>query len=306
MVDVSGILNTAVLKKMLPLLAVVVLVAAVCGVLFLRAPVLFVTDASFYQVYGTERFNRAIVRNSLSLFRRIIPVPVTENAASDVIALVAESAARAPHAVIFPQRYINAAIIYSGKRPQTPALVTWGRNPLPQSFLQTTSLVFVRTDSATDLYRAGAAVAVLSQETNGVLFFTDEGIDTPQNRQVFGLGLALEGFTEEPVFIDAQQQPASYSGIGSIIVAGPASDFLDRALEIPIILFSWVDPVFTPHTVKIVFNDSPLAVLTRAIRALSPPQREIFVPSHVHALSHRIEEKKEFRRIRKLLKSSFP
>jgi len=307
MLNLAGIFNRFGVRKKLPVFIVLLFVLILSGVFFLRSPVLVVTDASFYLIYGSQRFNRAAVRNSFALFRRIVPVPVAENAALDIIALVVETASSAPYAVIFPQRYANAAVFYSTRHPQTPVLVMWGRNPLPPGFAQNTNIVFVRTDMEADLSRAGAVAAVLAQETQEVLFLTDKAMDSAyldsrgQYRQMFTSGLRAQGFTGEPVFLNANLQHTSYTDIGSVVIAGPASDFLERSLNIPVVLFSWIDPALTPHAVRIVFNDSPLALAPRALRAFSPDQREILVPSQARVLSNRIEERSDFRRLRSLL-----
>lgn len=277
------------------------------GVFFLRSPVLVVTDASFYLIYGSQRFNRAVTRNSFALFRRLIPVTVAENAAPDVISLIVEGASRSPRAVIFPHRYASAALFYSTRHPQTPVLVMWGRNPLPPAFDESTNLALVPTDRASDLHRAGASAAVLARETQEVLFLTDEAFDGAvpdsqgQYRQTFTAGLRAQGFTGEPVFLEAHVQHASYTDIGCVVIAGPASDFLERNLDIPVILFSWIDPAFTPRAVRIIFNDSPLVLAPPALRAFSQGERVIFVPSHARTLSGRIEERSDSRRLRRLL-----
>jgi len=293
-------LPTAV-KKKLPLFAALLLVISLAGAFFLRSPVLIVTDASFYQLYGSRRVTRALARNSLQLFRRVIPVPVSEQAGADVIALVVERASRSPRAVLFPQRYIDAAGIFNDRHPEVPVLVMWGRNPLPQALLQDTGLVFVRTSVAVDLYRAGLSAAVLAREAEGVLFFTDGNLQE-QYREAFGRGLQDQGFSGEPLYLDAYTEDISYEGIGSVVLAGPAAEFLEQNLHIPVILFSWLDPARTPRTVKIVFNDSPLAQAVGALRAF-PAGGEIIVPSRVTVISDRIEERDDVRKLERLIRN---
>ena len=92
---VVGLLRT--IKGKLPLFVVLLTLGIVVGTFFARSPVLLVSDASFYQLYGSQRFASAIARNSLQLFRRVIPVPVFENAGADIIALVVEQASASPH-----------------------------------------------------------------------------------------------------------------------------------------------------------------------------------------------------------------
>jgi len=289
-------------KKILTVLIVLLLFSVPAGVFFLRSPVLVVTDASFKQLYGSQRSTVALVRNSLLLFRRLIPVPVSEQAGPDIIALVVERAFYSPHAVLFPKRYFEGARMYRDRKPGVPVLVMWGRNPLPQVFLQEPGIVFVRTDNAADLYRAGLAAAVLARETGELLFFTDGSLQD-QYRQAFGRGLRDQGFPGDPVYLDAFIDHAFYDGIGCVVLVGPATGFLEQNLEIPVILFSWIDPARTPRTVKILFDDSPLAQAAGALRAF-PAEGEIFLPSRAAVLSDRIEEREELRKLRALLRRS--
>jgi hypothetical protein len=94
-----------------------------------------------------------------------------------------------------------------------------------------------------------------------------------------------------------------------VVIAGPAANFLDQDLEIPVILFSWADPGLTPRTVKLIFDDSPPALSVPAIRSFfAADTDEILVPSEPLLLFERfekfetMEEKKEFRKLRNLMK----
>jgi len=291
------------IKKKLPLFAVLLLIVTLTGVFFLRSPVLVVTDTSFYQLYGSRRFRLAVMRNSLELFRRVITVNVAETAMPDVITLVVEEAFPAPWAVLFPQRYIDAARLFNDRRPEVPVLVMWGRNPLPPA-LRDTGVVFVRTDTATDLYRAGLSAAVLSCETLEMLFFTDGSLRDGY-REAFEQGLLNRGFTNTTFFLDASMEHTAYSSIGCVVIAGPALRFLEWGLDIPVILFSWIDPASTPRSVRMIFDDSPLALASRALRAFYPAAEEILVPSRPAILSDRIEEREEIRALRGFVRAEF-
>ena len=149
------------------------------GIFFSRSPVLVVTDPSFNYLYGPQRLRLRAITSSLELFRRVIPVPVAENAGPDLIALVVDGVSRSPRAVLFPYRYLDGAQAYKASHPQVPVLVT-GAGSLPSPG----TVAFVRTDIAADLYRAGLCAAVLMGETRGVLFFTD-GTLHDQYREAF-------------------------------------------------------------------------------------------------------------------------
>jgi len=144
---------------------------------------------------------------------------------------------------------------------------------------------------------------VLAPEAEGVLFFA-EGALQERYQEAFQEGLLSQGFSGSPVFQAAYMEDLSYEGIGSAILASPALAFLERDPNIPVILFSWIDPALTPRSVRIVFDDSPLAVAAEAVRAFPSASGEIFVPSRPAVLSGRIEERSDSRKLRGLMRQS--
>ena len=157
-------------KRYLPLLVVLLVVLAFGGALFIRSPVLIVTDASFSLLYGAERFRNKSFMTSLELCRRVIPVNVNESAVPNLVALAVDSVSRRPKAVLFPYRYIEGAKVYRESHPEVPVLVMGGRNtPTPGD----TGLVFIGTDFALDLYRAGLCAAFFARDNKRILFITD-------------------------------------------------------------------------------------------------------------------------------------
>jgi len=287
-------------KKYLPPVIILLFLVTLGGVFWLRSPVLVVTDPSFNQLYGSLRLTIKGAITSAGFFRRVISVTVAESAGPDLMALALEGSSRTPMAVLFPFRYLNGAQYYKESHPNVPVLVGGGGNPNPR---EETAISFVRTDTAQDLYRAGLCAANLTGGGKGVLVFTD-GVLADANRKAFQEGLRNQGFTGDPVYVNASADYSAYSNIGCVVVDGPAVKFMDRNLAIPVILFSWVDPAITPRSVKLIFDDSPLAMAARLLRPLPPPG-EIFVPSEPVALGDRIEGKKDFRYIQGLIKENF-
>ena len=271
---------------------------------YLRSPVLVVTDNSFSVVYGVLRFTLRDVMTSLELFRRVIPVRVSESAGSDLVDLAVEEASPSPLAVLFPYRYLEGARNYREKYPGIPALVMMGREPKIQA--PDADLSFVYTDIVQELYRAGLCAAALTGENKRILFFSDRALSS-EYRNAFQEGLRNQGFLDNPVYASVSTDYSSYSDIGCVIVAGAASKFLERNLKIPIILFSWADPALTPRTVKLVFDDSPLVVAADVIKALSLQEvpGEILASSDPVILPARIEDKNDFRKIQALIKENF-
>ena len=255
---------------------------------FLRTPVLVVTDVSFSRIYGVDRLRNQSLQTSFQLYRRLIVIPVSEQAGSDTIVIAVEHAARVPFAVLFPYRYVDAASLYKDKHPQARVLLMMGRNQPPQL---RAGITLIRTDVPVDLYRAGIAAAFFAtqseSETGRILFFDDES--TPlRHRQAFQDGLSRRSFTNEVVFSNPVEPGSRYDILCAVLTAAGHS-FWEREVSMPVVLFSWVNPAITPGVVKVIFDDSPIAVAARALRASSRLD-EVFVPSRPHVMVSRLPE----------------
>ena len=262
-------------------------------IFFSRPPVLIVTDISFSQLYGPERLERQTRRIAFSFFRQVIQVLVDESAGPELVAIAAEEASGEPWAVIFPYRYLEGARRYREAMPETRVLVIGGS---PRSTEEAFSSVF--TDAHTDFYRAGMAAALFSGEKRP-LFFSD-GTLSDELREAFRQGLADSGSQSEPVFINATSNYSSWADIGCVVVAGPAARFAEQNLDIPIILFSWIDPSLTPGTVKLVFDDSHLTLAVEALRAT--PAGELYLPSSPSIFRDRIGEKGIYSKLKDIIR----
>jgi hypothetical protein len=263
------------------------------GVFLVRAPVLVVTDVSFNQLYGGARFRLKGARASLELFRRVTPVTVAESAGADLVSLAVEDASRRPFAVVFPGRYADAAGYYKEKYPSAPVLVVGaGRRTSDPK------LIFAQADMVRDLYRAGEYAARFSGGKKVVHLY--DGPLAEEYRTALREGLKKQGNLTEPVFADAfadaSADYSSYADAGCVIIAGSAPKYLEQNLNIPVILFSWIDPGMTPVTVKIIFDDSPLAMAAAALKALPAGAGDISLPSEMAVLLDRIERKEKIQK----------
>ena len=265
----------------------------------LRSPVLIVTDSSFAQLYGPLRFRIKGIKNNIELFRRVIPVPVTESAGPSLVALTVEEVHKAPGAVMFPFRYLEGARSYKENHPEVMVFVMGGRSMKPAD---DTTLTFVGSDSIQDLYRAGLFAALLAGEKR-VLIFSDGNLGTDYS-EAFLEGLRAQGFLGYPVYVNASLDYSSYSDIGCVVVAGPAIKFLERNLKIPVILFSWVDPGQVPKAIKLLFDDSPWTLAVSAFKLSMKQGTDVLVPSEAVILLDK-EERKNFRNIDELIKGKF-
>jgi hypothetical protein len=271
------------LKRKLPFL-IPLFFLALAGVFFARPPVLIVTDTSFIQLYGSSRFRIRQIRVSLELFRKVMPVEIAESAGSDLTVLAVEGASRSPRAVLFPYRYLEAARLYSGNHPGIQVMVTGGNSSPPVSGA---TFGFVFTDTALDLYRAGLYAAVLAEKNSSVLFFYGDTLSDGY-REAFQDGLEAGGGNNNPVYISASVDYVSYDNIGCAVLAGPAANFLEKNLNIPVILFSWIDPGLSPRSVKVTFDDSAWALVTGLLGSKASGEGKFAAASRIQVLKGRI------------------
>ena len=232
----------------------------------------------------------------MQLFRQVIPVYVTESAGSDLIAIAVEDAFVMPEAVIFPHRYQEGARIYKENNPEIPVIVIGGSRPTEEEIF-----FRIQTDRTGDLYRAGLSAAFLAGDL-GVLIFTD-GSMIDEYRDAFREGLMERGFLDDPVFINANAVFTAYDDKGSIVVAGPEQQHFEYELDLPIVLFSWVDPRMTPPAVKIIFDDSAWTLAAEAFRALNSGETEVNLGSVTHIIRERLN-RNDFRLLGNIVKAN--
>ena len=282
-----------------------ILFFALCSLLFIipiavymsRSPVLIVTDASFYQLYGSQRIKQQRQKTSRQLFRRFIPVYVAESAGPDLVAIAAGEAFDRPHAVIFPHRYQEGAAIYSENHPEVQVFVFGGlRSEDNEPFIR------VRTDTVLDLYRAGLGAALLAED-KGVLFIS-EGSLADEYREAFQAGLRDGGFLDDPVYIGLFTYYMAYDLKGCVVAAGPASYYFEASYNIPTILFSWANPGLSPNIVKLIFNDSSWALAARALKTRLPAQGDMFLGSEPMVLKDRMD-RRTYRMLNRFTRANF-
>jgi hypothetical protein len=268
------------------------------GIFFFRAPVLLVTDIPFNALYGIRRSQIKAIETSLKLFRRVKSVIVAENAGPDMVAFAVEAAAPAPYRVLFPYWYYEGAGRYAERFPQVPVFILGGRNRDPQ----VKGTIFIGTDWETDLYRAGLCAGIIAQKAadQEVLFFQNEGL-TPEQRNGFQKGLQEQGFEKIPKYLRITENYADNKNISCVVMNGQATLFLDQNSETSIILFSWIDPGVTATSVKIVFDDSPWALVGRIAKMIPGENGGKVIPSEILLLGRRIPEKGTVQNLKNVL-----
>ncbi|MDR1863666.1 MAG: hypothetical protein LBQ67_07095 [Treponema sp.] len=268
--------------------AVIIFLGAAGGVFLLRPPVLVITDSSLSSLYGPVRAWFSSLESSLALGRRVIPVPVSENAAADIVTLAAGAASPSPYAVLFPYRYYDGGRRYKEEFPGVPVLILGAKEG---ELAAGTGLLPVYTDRETDFYRAGLCAALLAREgENGNILLFSDGTMPGKEREAFLEGLRAQGFIKNPVYLGLNGDYQNYQDVSCAVLAGPAVRFLAENRRIPVLLFSWIDPSMTPAEIKVIFDDSPWALAAGAVKAAEQGAEPGLLPSRPQVLRGRCGE----------------
>jgi hypothetical protein len=283
-----------------------VLGCAVLGVVLyrLRAPLLLVLDEEFIVLYGDRRSAAKRTELSLRLFRRVAVAHIAEGASPDVVAFAAAAAAARPYAALFPARYRQGALRYAEQAPETPTGILGGGALFREA--DNRGLRFIETDKTADLYLAGRCAALFARQRSGrILFFAGDLIDW-DDREAFSRGLRDQGFVEEALFVDRGTEYVLPDRLSCVVMTSPADNFPENNGDLPIILFSWIDPGLTARSVKLIFDDSPWALALEAARALRRGEELSRAASEVLPLWDRIGDAALRRDLKELLKNNAP
>jgi hypothetical protein len=258
-------------KKILIGLAVfLVILGGLGGFYLMRPPVVLVVDDAFLTLHGKKRADMRRYLLSATLLRRVAFALVAQDADQDAPGFAVNAVSPAPFMALFPERYLGgadryaAAIEAAGLSGRTRTVVVNSGDGRGVSIGKAESL---RIDRETDLYRAGMCAAVLAKG-NTVAVYSQTTL--PQAlREAFIAGLTAAGHAGEPLF-SRNTESVSGEGIGcAVMLSAVNTSLLAARQSIPIILFSWMDPEYTPGGVAVVFDDSLLAVAGQAARGNS-------------------------------------
>ena len=265
-----------------------------------RPPLIIVTDYSFMMLYGADRLESLDKKLSWKYFRKTIPVIVDENAGGENIAIAVKEASDSPLAVMFPARYIEGARRYVSLNPGIPV---WVMGTINQDLSSDSEITFFFPDTSLDLYRAGLCAGLLAGEDRVVVI--SESVLSDEYRDAFMEGLNNQGHLDAPQWTNRYYIYNTLDAPGCVVIIGPAHNFLEQLPSIPIILFSWAEPEFTPSSVKLLFDDSPMAMLPEAMKTLSGTGEIYYLGSIPLVFKDRIESRKDYSRLKGLVKDLF-
>jgi hypothetical protein len=272
-------------KKLLIVLAVVLAVlGGAAGFYLLRPPLVLVVDAPFLALYGPKRADMRRYILSAALVRRVVFAEVAEDTDQDAAGFAVNGVSKAPFMALFPERYLNgadryaAAIEATGLSGSIRTAVVDSGDGRGASIGRAESL---RIDRETDLYRAGMCAAILAKEGGIEVYY--QGSLPEAHRKAFTEGLAAAGYVKEPRFF-RNTESVSTADTGCVVLLSAANEnlFADKR-NIPIVLFSWMDPEYTPSGVVVVFDDSLPAV------ALQAAKNSSWLTASVRILSKRLQ-----------------
>ncbi|MDR2516577.1 MAG: hypothetical protein LBC88_04255 [Spirochaetaceae bacterium] len=281
----------AVILLGIPLLAA----GTVLAVFFSRAPIVVITDEAFDIAYGARRIRFARLKTALAFFRPVKNVNIISGLESEVAVFAINTAAPYPYCVFFPWSFYRESRNYLEDRPDIPVGVFTGRMDVEA---QSGDPVFFQTDIQTDIYRAGRAAALLAGGGE-VLFMVDDNT-TADLQAIFEAALRAGGHAGAVHYTASDQVPDGGGAYAAAVILRPPG-----LLATPGVLFSWVNPAYTPDNVKVIFDDSPWAQVRVAASRLFSGDADKKIPSEIRVLRRRLTIKGLKKQLEALSKLNF-
>ena len=294
-------LKTLIFAAFLAFSAIVVLI-----VFLARPPVLVVSDLSFSTLYGIKRLKIETARSSFALFRRVKPVVVADDAGDDIIQAAVEAASKKPLCALFPLRFARIARNYREKKPNIPVVLLEGRYPEhinPAVFAIGNNIedyYIYKTDISADFYRAGLAAAILDGEKNEKIVIFLEPIVQTQAREAISKALKDVEKPLQTSFFTSFSQFTGVQNVSCVIMVGNGVEYPDRYSDIPVILFSWINPELIPEDIVLVFNDSPWVQAVSSVRMVQAGMKNGQIPSKILFTGGKRMDKATVRKLRKI------
>ena len=316
-------MNKKIIKRLIIFVMIVFLLSIPLIIFNNRAPVLIVTDEIFIEIYGAKRLESESFRGSLTLFRNIKIVKIVDDISDDLIPFSVEGISEKPYCVVFPSRYGRSAMLYHESNPDIRVIVLEGRN-FDMNNLSSTALepnIFrYRTDLEADFYRAGyiagsfsppapktneseetAAVIAEENQKRSVVFFMDSQLyqlGGQKLREIFQEGINKHENPAEIKFFTSFSDFSGNLGLSCVVLAGSGSEYLNNKSGVPVLVFSWLDPILATSDVAMLIDDSPLAQVVQAVKMADSGATEGFIKSRFIVMDIKKGDKQLLRRIK--------
>jgi hypothetical protein len=279
--------------RVVPALALVMLAGLVCGAVFVRAPLVLVSDKEAHALYGEPDETFRILAASLQTRRRVKVYRVMHESDPASIAAAVAKIKPLPCAAFFPERYRLAAAAYAeaNERAENTTTKTFVLLGKADAGAHVQKCYLIAPDAEVDLARTARCAAALADGTaradtkQSILFAYPAAHPPPQrDKKALEKALAAAGFAGKTVDAAANTIPPAHYAAAIIAGGGfPASNITGSA---PIIIRSWAAAALFPSTVKARFDDSPYALIP-SIMALPPDALKIGIVIKVPSLLNR-------------------
>ena len=94
------------------------------------------------------------------------------------------------------------------------------------------------------------------------------------------------------------------SDLACVMLVDTGSDFFERRKMIPVIVFSWLNPVLMPDIVALIIDDSPWALAVRITRMVKNKVQNGVIASKFHFINKNIFNNETIRKIKKSWKNA--
>jgi hypothetical protein len=267
-------------KPIIALLAASFIALLTFIVYFARSPVLVVTDESFVLIYGQDRIRSETKAASFSLFRRLKTVLIADEAGMDIVPVAVSEVSSRPYCVLFPLRFAHAARVYREQNPEIPVVLLEGRYSDGENALISSAGINVndyfiyKTDFDDEFTKAALVSTAIDNEKNGkIVVFMEQYIQI-QARTVFLQTLGSINTPLDTRFFTSFSQFSEISDISCVVLAGEGSEYFEDNSGVPVVFFTWNNPLFMPIDVVLVVNDSPWVQAVQAVRMVSAGQKQ--------------------------------
>jgi hypothetical protein len=285
----------------------------------MRSPVLIVTEQSFIDLYGKDRLQKESFFTSLALFRALKTVTVVNDAGEDIVPFAITEISLEPYCVLFPLRFTRSAKLYSELYPDVPVVLLEGRypeneNPAGNILGAEKDRYFIyKTDINDDFYRMGLAAASLklkpvqkdddsvpeTEKKGKIIVFLNRNFTNMKD--IFLKGLYDRENLQEAYFIESFSQYAEQTDVSCAVLAGVGYEYIEKKTDVPVILFSWLNPSFLPADVVMVVNDSPWAQARQAVKMVYEGEKNGLIKSEFLFISKKKFDRKVIALIKKTI-----
>ena len=280
----------------IPLIIIMIAILAILALFITfqsRSPVLIVSEEAFIVLYGKERIKKEILYNSLTMFRRVKMVILANDAGDDIVPHAVTLVSSRPLCVLFPSRFSRSAKLYKEQNPDIPAIILAGRYT---GNIPGFDYIY-KTDIENDFKKAGLAALQIAGEGR-IAVFLESSIEK-QAKEAF-LDSIGEEKTPNVRFYTSYSANMQTSELSCAVLSGIGGEFIEGNEKIPIILISWLNPVYLPSNIVLIINDSPTIQVGEVVRLLSAGEKEGRIESKIIAQNSKNIDRKILRKIRKI------